>query len=47
MEQIITDLIEYGFAAVALFMLYNIAYNHLNNIENLLLEIREILDTKL
>lgn len=41
-----TDLIQYGFAGVALFMLYNIAYNHLGNIENLLIEIREILKAK-
>ena len=43
----INDLIQFGFAGIALFMLYSISYNHLMNIEKLLEEIREILRAKL
>ena len=39
----IADLIQFGFAGVALFMMYSITYNHLTKIENTLIEIRDTL----
>ena len=37
------DLLDYGIALVALYMMYSITYNHLISIEDLLTEIRDIL----
>ena len=42
-EQII-KLAEYGMGLIALFMLYSINYNHLVNIERVLIEIKGLLD---
>lgn len=43
MENVIEMLIQYGIAGAALLMMYSITYNHLNVIENTLIEIRDIL----
>jgi len=43
LTQILT-LAEKGIALVALYMLYDICYNHLNAIENTLIEIKGLLD---
>jgi hypothetical protein len=32
---------QYGLAGLALYMMYNITYNHLKTIEDLLVEIRD------
>jgi len=39
----IIELAKQGIAVLALFMLYSINYNHLVNINNTLIEIKEIL----
>jgi len=36
-------LLQYGIAGIALYMMYSITYNHLQNIENLLEDIKNIL----
>lgn len=48
MSPTIADFIELakqGIGLVALYMLYDISNNHLNFIENILIEIRDILDS--
>ncbi|MBA7549666.1 hypothetical protein ES705_42157 [subsurface metagenome] len=37
-------IIQYGFAGIALFMLYNIAYGHLTAIQTTLVEVKTILE---
>lgn len=39
----IQDIIQFGFAGIALYMLYTIAFGHLMTIEKTLIEIKEIL----
>ncbi|MBA7688762.1 hypothetical protein ES703_97251 [subsurface metagenome] len=39
----IETLIQFGFTGIALFMMYSITYNHLMDIKELLIEIRDIL----
>jgi len=43
MERLVDTLIQYGIAGVALWMMYNITYNHLVAIERILLDIKDIL----
>ena len=38
------QILEYGMGLIALFMLYSMNYNHLMNIERLLIEIKGLLD---
>jgi len=41
--EVVDTLLQYGIAGVALLMMYSITYNHLQNIENLLEDIKDIL----
>ena len=43
MENLVEIVIQYGIAAVALWMMYSITFNHLVAIERILLDIKEIL----
>jgi len=44
--QLLEILIQYGIAGAALLMMYSITYNHLNNIESLLEDIKGILSQR-
>ena len=41
--EIIEYLIQYGIAGIALYMMYDIAHNHLKNMSETLIRIEEIL----
>jgi len=43
MERLVVSVIQYGIAGVALWMMYSITYNHLVEIERILLDIKDIL----
>ena len=43
MERLVDTVIQYGIAGLALWMMYSITYNHLMDIKDLLVEIRDIL----
>jgi len=43
MENLVEIVVQYGIAGVALWMMYNITYNHLVAIERILLDIKDIL----
>jgi len=42
----IETLIQFGFAGIALFMMYSITYNHLVSIEAILLDIRDLISSR-
>jgi len=43
MEGLVATVIQYGIAGVALWMMYSITFNHLVEIERILLDIKDIL----
>jgi len=43
MENLVEIVIQYGIAGVALWMMYSITFNHLVEIERILLDIKDIL----
>jgi len=43
MEDLVVNVIQYGIAGAALWMMYNITYNHLIAIERILLDIKDLL----
>ena len=42
-ENIIDQVVQYGIAGIALYMMYSITYNHLKTIQETLIRIEEIL----
>jgi len=43
LDNLVEIVIQYGIAGAALWMMYSITYNHLMDIKDLLMEIRDIL----